>query len=79
VAENPFDGRRKRVLRLIAAAGEQGLSRSEPYAKTRALTTRERTEVLEALLLCGDIREVAPPRRASVRTRGSLRGDVILT
>jgi hypothetical protein len=61
VAENPFDARRKRVLRLIAAAGEQGLSRSELYAKTRALTTRERAEVLEALLLCGDIREVASP------------------
>ncbi len=60
VAENPFDARRKRVLRLIAAAGEQGLSRSELYAKTRAFTTRERAEVIEALLLCGDIREVSP-------------------
>lgn len=61
VAENPFDARRKRVLRLIAAAGESGLSRSELYAKTRAFTTRERAEVLEALLLCGDIREVHAP------------------
>jgi hypothetical protein len=60
VAENPFDARRKRVLRLIAAAGEQGLSRSELYAKTRAFTARERVEVIEALLLCGDIREVSP-------------------
>ncbi len=61
VAENPFDARRKRVLRLIAAGGEQGLSRSELYAKTRAFTTRERAEVIEALLLCGDIREVRSP------------------
>jgi hypothetical protein len=61
VAENPFDAKRKRVLRLIAAAGELGLSRSELYAKTRAFTTRERAEVLEALLLCGDIREVHSP------------------
>ncbi len=61
VAENPFDAKRKRVLRLIAAAGEPGLSRSELYARTRAFTTRERAEVLEALLLCGDIREVHSP------------------
>lgn len=61
MAENPFDAKRKRVLRLIAAAGESGLSRSELYAKTRAFTARERAEVLEPLLLCGDIREVQSP------------------
>ncbi|MDW8263881.1 MAG: bifunctional DNA primase/polymerase [Gemmataceae bacterium] len=61
VAENPFDAKRKRVLRLIVAAGEQGLSRSELYARTRAFTTRERAEVLDALLLCGDVREVHSP------------------
>lgn len=61
VAENPFDARRKRVLRLITDAGESGLSRSDLYGKTRAFTTRERTEILEALLVCSDIREVTQP------------------
>jgi hypothetical protein len=57
VAENPFDAKRKRVLRMIVEAGEPGLTRSELYGKTRAFTTRERSEVLEALLLCGDVLE----------------------
>lgn len=57
VAENPFDAKRKRVLRMIVEAGERGLTRSELYCKTRSFTTRERMEVLETLLLCGDVRE----------------------
>ena len=57
VAENPFDAKRKRVLRMIVEAGELGLTRSELYCKTRSFTTRERMEVLETLLLCGDVRE----------------------
>ncbi len=56
IAENPYDAKRKRVLRLITSKGPRGLSRSELYAKTRALTTRERSEIIEALLLCDDIR-----------------------
>lgn len=56
IAENPYDAKRKRVLRLITDAGPAGLKRSQLYAKTRALTSRERNEVIEALLLCGDVR-----------------------
>jgi hypothetical protein len=61
VAENPFDARRKRVLRLVADAGEHGITRSDLYGKTRAFTNRERAEILEALVACGDIREVTQP------------------
>jgi hypothetical protein len=64
VAENPFDARRKRVLRLISEAGEDGLTRSELYAKTRAFTNRERAELLAALMVCGDVREAAIPPRS---------------
>lgn len=58
VSENAYDARRKRVLRLIVGAGEKGLTKSDLYARTRALTSRERSEVIEALLVCGDVREV---------------------
>ena len=58
VAENPFDAKRKRVLRMIVEAGELGLSRSAVYAKTQGMTTRERAELFEALQLCGDVIEV---------------------
>jgi hypothetical protein len=70
VAENPYVSKRKRVLRLISDAGECGISRSELYAKTRSLPTRERAEILEALLLCGDIREETDrPGRSGGPTR----------
>ena len=69
VAENPFDAKRKRVLRMIVEAGEPGLSRSAVYAKTRALTTRERAELLEALQLCGDVIEVKEMTAGAPRVR----------
>ena len=74
VAENPFDARRKRVLRLITDAGEQGLTGSQLYRKTRHLTKRERSEILETLLLCGDVIENkeatgGPPRARYLAAR----------
>ena len=72
VAENPFDSKRKRILRLITDSGEEGLTRSELYAKTRAFTTRERADVLEALQLCGDVRvnpEPSGPTGGAPRVR----------
>jgi hypothetical protein len=69
VAENPFDAKRKRVLRMIVEAGEPGLTRSALYAKTRALTTRERAELLEALQLCGDVIEVKEMTAGAPRVR----------
>ena len=56
IAENPYDAKRKSVLRLITDAGPVGLTRSQIYTKTRALTTRERSDIIEALVLCDDIR-----------------------
>ncbi len=61
IAENPFDSKRKRVLRLIADAGEPGLTRTDLYAKTRAFTTRERGDIIEALILCGDVQQQSTP------------------
>jgi hypothetical protein len=69
VAENPFDAKRKRVLRLIAAGGPGGLTRTDLYAKTRALTTRERADILEALQLCGDVNEVREMTGGAPRVR----------
>lgn len=69
VAENPFDAKRKRVLRLIHEQGQGGLSRSELYGKTRAFTTRERAEILEALLLCGDVLELREATGGAPRVR----------
>lgn len=69
VAENPFDAKRKRVLRLISDAGEVGVTRSELYSRTRAFTTRERSEVLETLLLCGDVVEQKEQTGGAPRVR----------
>jgi hypothetical protein len=69
VAENPFDAKRKRLLRLISEAGPAGLTKSVLYGKTRALTGRERAEVLEALLLCGDVVEAKEQTGGAPRSR----------
>ncbi len=69
VAENPFDAKRKRVLRMICEAGAAGLTRSDLYSKTRAFTTRERSEVLEGLLLCGDVVELKEQTGGAPRVR----------
>jgi len=57
VAEGPFDAKRKRMLRIVEAAGPAGLTRSQLCMKTRSLTVRERIEVIDALITCGDVLE----------------------
>jgi hypothetical protein len=69
VAENPFDAKRKRLLRLISEAGPAGLTKSMLYGRTRALTGRERAEVLEALILCGDVVEAKEQTGGAPRSR----------
>lgn len=69
VAENGFDARRKRVLRIITEAGLGGITGTELYRQTRFLTAREREEVLEALKICGDITEHKEPTNGPPRFR----------
>lgn len=57
VSENPFEAKRKRMLRLIRKAGEGGLTRTQLYRKTKFLQTKERSEVVESLLATGEILE----------------------
>ncbi len=54
ISDGMFDSRQKRVLRVIQEAGT--ISQSELCRKTQALTPKERTEVLENLVLGGLIR-----------------------
>ena len=69
VAEGPFDAKRKRMLRTIEAAGPSGLSRSQLYTKTRQLTNRERMEIIDALLSCGDVMQSSESSGGAPRTR----------
>lgn len=57
VSENPYDAKRKRVLRIIAGAGAEGITKNNLCQSSRWLQTRERTEIIQALALCGDIVE----------------------
>jgi hypothetical protein len=58
VAESPFDAKRKKILRIISKEGADGMTKSQLYDRTRGLTNRERTEIIDSLLTCGDIREL---------------------
>jgi len=55
VSENPFEAKRKRVLRVIRKAGDDGLTRTQLYRKTKYLQTKERTDILESLESTGEI------------------------
>jgi hypothetical protein len=50
VAENPYDARRKRILRAIREAGPDGLTGTQLCWKTRALAPRDRDEAVKALV-----------------------------
>jgi len=57
VSENPFEAKRKRVLREIRKAGESGLTRTQLYRKTKYLQKKERAEIIESLIDTGEVRE----------------------
>ena len=69
VAESPFDAKRKRVLRIIVAAGPRGITRTALCRKTRAIPARERAEIIEALRACGDIEVVEETTGGATRVR----------
>ncbi|QDU15481.1 hypothetical protein CA11_33060 [Gimesia maris] len=56
VAENLFDAMAKKALRIIKAAGPKGITLSGLTRKTRGVRGRERKEILDSLVLSGDIR-----------------------
>ncbi len=58
VAENEFENSLKRVLRIITAAGQQGITKRALGRKTQWLKPRERFEILSELLDVGTIEEV---------------------
>jgi len=57
VSETPFEAKRKRVLREIRKAGDEGLTRTQLYRKTKHLQTKERTEIIDSLQATGEIKE----------------------
>jgi hypothetical protein len=56
IAENPFEQRRKRVLRAVREAGGV-MTRSELMRATRWATNRERGELIESLQATGELIE----------------------
>jgi hypothetical protein len=57
VSENSREATVKRVLRVIRAAGPDGLTTSQLYRQTQWMNARERTEAIEHLRVCGEISE----------------------
>jgi hypothetical protein len=64
IGENEFDKGRKRVLREIIAAGENGLTTTALARKIRGMRAKEREEILVALRTTGDIVETIVPSSA---------------
>ena len=69
VAEGPFDAKRKRVLRVIQSAGPAGITRTMLCRRTRALQSRERIEIIDALVACGDVDVVSEETTGAPRVR----------
>lgn len=68
VAENDFDARRLRVLRIIVQAGAAGITKYELCRRTRSLPVKDREEIVKALLACQDITESREPTGGRART-----------
>ena len=69
VAENQYESTVMRIVRIITEAGPEGITKAELTRKTRALRPKERDEVLEMLLQCGDIRCSRESTGGSPRSR----------
>jgi hypothetical protein len=68
IAENPWDAKRKRILRIIEESGADGISRSELLRKTKSYQTKERSDILDALKVCGDVVEQIQPTGGAPKT-----------
>jgi hypothetical protein len=69
VSENVYESKLKRLYRDIRAAGEEGLTRSDIYRKTRHLNKKEREELLERLVELGDVRDIREETGGAPRFR----------
>lgn len=68
IAANPFEAKRKAVLRTIKAAGEAGLTTSELCRATRTLPKRERLEIMDSLEQAGEVQLAAIETATKPRT-----------
>jgi hypothetical protein len=66
IAETPFEAKRKRLLRDLKASAA-GLTRTQLYRKTKHLTGRERSELIESLVSTGEIVEHREATRGAPR------------
>ncbi len=66
IAETPFEAKRKRLLRDLKAS-PSGLTRTQLYRKTKHLTGRERSELIESLISTGEIVECREATRGAPR------------
>ena len=57
IADGAFDGRQKKVIRIIRASGGQ-ITRAQLYRKTQALPMRERDDILSNLLATRQVVEI---------------------
>jgi hypothetical protein len=55
LADNDTERNHKRVLEIIRGAGDQGFSKSEVIRRTQFLDKRQRDDILEALVVSGQI------------------------
>jgi hypothetical protein len=55
VADNPIEANHKRVLGIIRAAGEAGLTKNDLVRRTQFLDKRQRDDVIETLVESGQI------------------------
>jgi len=69
VSENPFHAMQKEVLRFITNAGSAGVRKSALCRKFQKIRQKERGEVLESLVLSGQIEsKLTPTARKPVTT-----------
>lgn len=67
VAENLFDAKQKKVIRIIQAEPKGEITHTVLSRKTRAFTTKERMEILENLIDTGQVRKVSNPTAGRAR------------
>jgi len=54
ISDNPFDAKKKQVLRILKNAGSDGMSLTQICRRTRSMRSKERRDVLDSLCECGE-------------------------
>lgn len=55
VSDGAFDGKCKRIIRLVIAGGEEGLTQTKLYRATQSMAPKERLEAIQSLVQSGQI------------------------